>query len=159
MKIFVVSAFLLFAFVAQAAPEQYDFSYTFADGEVLSGSIIGDANGDEVTVLQVLSVAYTEGFDPAPWSVCCTVSLSGNEPSIAFSSAVPVFPETAWGIDGGNAYILQAYDDPFCVSNCWTEVQQEVYAPGRWSILAIPVPSSLILFPSALLVLGWMRRR
>jgi hypothetical protein len=99
MKYFAILLLTVFMSSAQAAPVQYGFSYTFADGEVLSGSIIGDA----VTV-------------------------------------------------------LQAIDDPFCVSNCWTDEQQEVSAPERWTLLAVPIPPSSVLFPSALLLLGWTRR-
>lgn len=98
MKYLVIILLTAFMSSAQAAPVKYGFSY-FADGEVLSGTIIGD----EVTV-------------------------------------------------------LQTFDALFCLSNCWTEVQQEANAPVKWMLLAVPLPPSSALFPSALLLLGWTRR-
>src|SRR4051812_34172503 len=97
MKNFVKSVLVLVALAAGAAVNAtplFNYSYTFADGHVLSGSFRGTANGDLVTGLTAITAALDGASFPASfgehWDQGFAVpggaqaSFSGNSNNIMF---------------------------------------------------------------------------
>jgi hypothetical protein len=158
-----------------AASLQYDFSYTFNDGEQLYGSLMGTllGDGDTIQVDAVTDLHYTAplrndcclpdfSYDTlAPWSGSGTVSVSGA--TMDFQSTAPWFNEDYWGF-GPNvpisvtAAIFDAYFDITCLEFCGEFIQAESFNSTNWQIVAVPVPPAFLLFGTGLGLLGWLRR-
>ena len=168
----------LFAFSLSAnASISYDFSYNISDGNTLSGSFDGTASGNLITNITNLSVSYDGG---AP--------VTGLKNS-SFTSTGPVFGGAVISInglannfsftDGPNpstyfTYAFLSLTDPSLTTPSTTYIEYHIpgsggifkgdnpFIPANWSVslTAVPVPSALWLFGSALAgVIGFNRKK
>lgn len=170
MRRLLVLILLFWGTLGQAASLQYDFSYTFTDGEQLYGSLMGTllSDDDTIQVDGLLDLHYTAplrndcclpdfSYDTlAPWSGPGVVSLSGA--TMDFASEPPAAYQDAWALTA-SATIFDAYFDITCLEFCGEYVQGETFNAASWQIAAVPVPPAFLLFASGIGVLGWLRKR
>lgn len=171
----VLGAFLLLMSSAvQADSIQYDFSYTFGDGEQLYGSLLGtlQVDGDTIVIDDVLAMNYTEILSsdcciPSPepfnatWDGGGFVSLSGS--AMDFKSNPP-YPQDYWALSytplyGPGAGVFDGYFDITCLDSCGEFVQGEAFNAANWQITAVPLPPAVLMFASGIAMLGWLRQK
>jgi len=165
---------LIWGSVSQAASVQYDFSYTFTDGEQLYGSLMGtlQPDADTIQIDSLLNINYTEAlrddccfpsdnYDSLnDWYGSGDISLSGA--TMDFYSEAPYASGDFWALTYDPQFGAAVYDawfDVTCLNFCGEFVQRETFNIGSWAITAVPVPPALLLFGSGLGLLGWLRRR
>lgn len=171
MKKLLIAAALCTAGVANAALEQFDFSYISFAGNELKGSLLGELQADNNTIVvdSIIGFPSFAGFaTPVPLTPVISVSSAFGTPSPAVVSAngsvmdilacnvlpacdvgfgfwppLPNLPNGALSL--GTAW---AFGGPF-----------EPFVPANWSIVAVPEPMGLALTGVALAALALTRRR
>ena len=164
-KLFAI-AVLAFCASAQASVIQYDFNYALTSGESISGSLLGElqGDGDTINIVELLGIAYSDPNIAThqyldPWE-SNTVSLSGD--TLEFRTNVPfaASPNGLIWFDGTTVRVFEFFYDPIA-----PDLQGAIVIDGgtldasAWTITAIPVPAAAWLFGSALAGLGWLRRK
>jgi hypothetical protein len=172
VRSFVLVILLGLGPVANATSLQYDFSYTFADGEQLSGSVLGtlQGDGDTIAIDGLLEINYSAALSgdcclPSPeydslndWNgEAATLSFSGA--NMLLESGNPGDPLDYWAISSVNVAIFDEWFDITCGGVCGDWEQFEAFDSANWHITAIPVPPALLLYASGLVLLGWLRRQ
>jgi hypothetical protein len=171
MSRLIVLMLLCYGAVCNAASLQYDFSYTFDDGEQLYGNLLGTllGDGDTIQIDSVVDIHYTAplqnnccipdtSYDTLQtWDGSGEVSLSGTV--MNFSSTPPYAYADYWALTG-SAAIFDAYFDITCLEFCGEFIQLETFNSANWAIAAaVPIPPAVFLFGSGLGFLGWLRKR
>jgi hypothetical protein len=159
----------------------FDFSYTFTDGQTVTGSLDGTQNGDLVTDISNVSVdfqgtvftgtlyagtfnATSGGFDYSPnAAVVSTNGLLNNfifadNTDPAANNVTNFFyyiNNSAFSTDGTPA-VSAANFNPGANSTFGLDSPA---APGQWSLAPVPVPAALPLMISGLGLLAAARRR
>ena len=158
-----------------AHAETFDFSYTFGDGPVVTGSLDGTLAGDAVQNISDVHVAlngiaFTGTLNVAGWNAStsqfdtpATVSTDATKNNFVFADAdVP-------GLNAGNFTNLfeMITNDPaangvFATNAKITDGPNSAFdlAPnGSWTLAPVPLPAGLLLFSSGMGLLGALRRR
>jgi hypothetical protein len=143
---------------------QYQFDHPSSSMGLLSGTLIGELQGDGDTVLvtSVEEVAYS--LDAA--LIFSTELIDGfGAPTVSFSGDQMNFGSVGPG-DTGLAGWLVSIHEPFLLANRAVVVGPDGIAidfsefnSASWSLQVVPIPAAVWLFGSALAGLGWMRRK
>ncbi len=155
---------------AHAAIMDFEFSYTFSNGETLEGAMRGDlqADNDTILVTEILDSFYTG--DPS--LVFTTVlydnpSTVGPDQGIAYlSGAIPTYfglspplstdlPTWLLGLPTGSGVYV-------AVDNGVATFVFELFTPGKLSIAAVPAPATIWLLGTGIAGLGgrrWLKRK
>jgi hypothetical protein len=158
-----------------AHAETFDFSYTFGDGPVVTGSLDGTLVGDGVQNISDVHIAlngtaFTGALNVAGWDAGtsmfdspATVSTDATKNNFAFADA------DAANLNAGNYTNLfeMITNDPnangvFATNAKITSGANSAFdlAPnGSWSLAPVPLPAGLLLFSSGLGLFGALRRR
>ena len=174
-KILTAAALLatLASGAANADQATFDFSYTFADGEMVTGSFQGVQTGNLINNVNDISVTFNgvaftgplilAGWDPVNfvWDstpVVSTVAANNNF----------VFADTDFStVNGQNSFNNEFYFTNDSTGpqisavnlNAITNNAATEYAIGSWTVTAVPVPTTLPLMVSGLGVLLAAARR
>lgn len=168
---FIAYAFVLVASAAAQATT-FNFSYSFTDGNKVTGSFDGTANGNLVTGLSHISVslngnafsgsgslsAYSFDIQKSEWTENAVVSFDGLHSNFGFSDGHPN--------DKGDIFLLIPYD------KSTTEVAQLILAGGgdstdfggdivaaNWTVTAVPEPETYAMLLAGLGLVGFAARR
>jgi hypothetical protein len=173
MKTIIRSAALVFVLLASAAAQAttFNYSYTFATGEVVTGAFDGTANGNLVTGLSNISVlvngsalpssgsmgAYFFEQSTGDWISNPVVSFDGLESNFTFASGDPYDPHNAFLlVPYGTVYtdLAQLYYQGFEPS--------ELVSNARWhleAVTAVPEAETYAMLLGGLGLLGAIARR
>jgi hypothetical protein len=158
-----------------AHAETFDFSYTFGDGPVVTGSLEGTLVGDVVQNISDVhaalnGTAFTGTLNVAGWNAgtslfdsTAVVSTDASKNNFVFADA------DAAKLNTGNFTNLfeMITNDPnangvFATNAKITDGANSAFdlAPnGSWSLAPVPLPAGLLLFSSGLGLFGALRRR
>jgi hypothetical protein len=177
-KVLIAAALLAALSGAAQADTVFDFSYTFTDGLVLTGSLDGTLSGQFVTNVSNVSINFngttfsgallggqfdgTAGaFDFAKAPV---VSFSAaqnnfifsdaNDPTLGAASNYFYFVNGTTPLNVSNQEILAATNHVILNS-----ADFDSPGAGTWSLTPVPLPAALPLLVSGLGLLGLKRRR
>ena len=158
-----------------AHAETFDFSYTFGDGPVVTGSLDGTLVGDVVQNISDVHVAlngtaFTGTLNVAGWNASTSVfdstavvSTDASKNNFAFADAdaanlnagnftnlfeMITNDPNANGVLAANANITNGPNSAF-----------DLAPNGTWSLAPVPLPAGLLLFSSGLGLFGALRRR
>jgi len=143
---------------AQAMAIGYNFDYTFLSGEILSGMLVGELQGDDDTVLvdSISMVSYT-GSPATIFNEGLlgpnTVSLSGSVMNFVTAAPTPTL--------GGFEISTGAFDVALVAGPDISILENETYSAARWNLVAksLPEPGTLSLLAIGLVGIAWVRRR
>jgi hypothetical protein len=157
-----------------AHAETFDFSYTFGDGSLVSGSLQGSLVGNSVQDISDIhaalnGIAFTgtlnaAGWDPATtqFGAPATVSTDATRNNFVFVDA------TVAGMNAGNFtnFFEMITNDPLANgvfagnANVLNNNSAADFEPNAsWSLTPVPLPAGLLLFSSGLGLFGALRRR
>lgn len=176
IKKLIQAAALLAACSTAAHASTFDFSYTFSDGQQLSGSLDGTLNGDFVTNISNVEVSFAgTAFSGAPlyaaaWNTT-TDAWDNSIPAVVSTKASEnnfIFADSNIPTDFGASNYFYFVNDPngiagldVSANNTNTGQIAEDAATGTWSLTPapVPLPAALPLIASGLGLLGAAARR
>ena len=170
---------------AHATETQFDFSYTFSSGDIISGYLFGNVDSTGNYIINVTNVQAT--FDGVQ---LLTDSGTGSLDAVAWNTTTSSFDDTIPAIVSFNAAlnnfgfadvdlaVNSSYSNDFIFANDTTLGGQMIFASdvnttpqmnaldgtaystsGTWAIAAVPLPTSLPLMLSGLGILAAAARR
>ncbi|MBV6319664.1 PEPxxWA-CTERM sorting domain-containing protein [Duganella violaceipulchra] len=166
----------LLAASAAAQAASYQFSYHFLDGEVLSGSFDGNANGNLITDLSNISISvngaafgggthfYSFGVDGSYVDGAGLASFDGKANQFLFVNAdvihggVPTHSLVSGAFNGSQTDALGFYDAIAGVGYGEGD-GGDPYAAARWSVTAVPEPATYAMLLGGLALTGALARR
>ena len=100
INLFLLLSSLIFTNISQAA--SYEYSYSFRNGEVVSGIFNGDLNGNLITNLSGMTINISLPYRPP-------ASFLGNEPLSSFKALKGI----SWDIEKGGVASLDGKRNSF----------------------------------------------
>jgi hypothetical protein len=176
MKLLLKAAAIAAVFAACAAnASTFDFSYTFADGQALTGSLDGTLNGSLVTNISDVHVSLDgTAFLGAPLFAAAYNTTTGTwdntTPAVVSTNGALnnfIFSDTAVPTDIGVSNYFYFVNDPngtntgVFAANVNTSQAAFDNVPGAWSLTPapVPLPAALPLIISGLGLFGAAARR
>jgi len=114
-----------------AHAETFDFSYTFGDGSIVTGSLEGSLVGDSVQNISDIHAALNGT------AFTGTLNAAGFDAGTGLAGLPAI----------GNAHVLE--------NNSASDLDPN----GSWRLAPVPLPAGLLLFSSGLGLFGALRRR
>ncbi|TFW20300.1 PEP-CTERM sorting domain-containing protein [Duganella callida] len=175
----IISAAILVAACVSAHAETFNFSYTFADGQAISGSLSGHLNGDLVESVSDVhinfgGVDFSGALFGASWSDAAVNWNSAAGPVVSTNAAKNNFifadanPQTDYAnvnnyfyfVNGSSVLGSEAFALN-CHGNCDQLALDNPTGNATWSLVAAPVPepTSIAMLMAGLGVVGAVSRR
>ena len=184
IKKFIQAAALLAACSGAAHASTFDFSYTFTDGQAVTGSFDGTQSGDLVTNISNVSaafegVAFSGGslfigsFDPSGNSGKGAFNYAANSAVVSTDAALNNFvindSSDPLNDNSTNSFYLVNGTTPDFFGSHEANVStnagpsdydnEQVNGVGQWSLTPVPLPAALPLVLSGLGLLAAAKRR
>ncbi|WP_295998711.1 PEP-CTERM sorting domain-containing protein [Rugamonas sp.] len=177
LRVFAVLLFSVITSAAQAVAN-YTFSYTWSQGDIITGSFIGNAVGNVINDLTNISFAldgvavagpiYSAGDDAG--LVPAVASFDGKQNQLVFFNND--FTSYFLSVDAGNVYgppgtnlfgvhvkgVGDACDNYTGNASPGFTCTGFIGSTTRWTVSAVPEPSSALLIFAGLGLFVWCRR-
>jgi len=170
IKKILYGAALLAVLSSAANAATFDFSYTFSDGEALTGTLVGTLSGDQVTDISNVTVdfngtAYTGTLSAGAFnSATNSWDYSANAAVISTDATKNNFiiadSTDSQGV-GITNYFYYVNDLASIYADNLNSGDQDLDSPGagKWSLIPTPIPAALPLLLSGLGLFQVARRR